>query len=635
MTKAEGRIDSIEKWLEKHVRFSDRIFRSGRRVDETQFHASPLFSIDKQAIELQDRKQNFDEEAPTESQAFEKAGIAHVAICWDGSGATKSRSDLYRFLNNWEQLWDFLANEDSDEIAEHLPLYRVAIELIFHPRVAQLMQLMYVWNVVVFALLASRYPQLPISVVDFNVVTYTLEVVVYMILFALHRGRGFIGSVRLHILALPCRLCARTDPAASVRNASVAEDGSADISGSVETAQEAIDQDFTLLATLRRCWRRLRKETSQLGGSAAQASTRGRKSVARQSLSYYRWMNVEMKLLTRDYGIDLRELRFNRRSYRLLLVFVLGIYPLYATALSYIQGIMTTSVACGGSLTGNGANDDGTTKSLCSFFQLQMLCTIFGVTAVASLVFFGLSVLVSLCGLVYGCEIAFRLAECWIERYHSLRRLNISPEREGPGRVPREEAMDDNEADVEHATVGRKVTLVLPQDRAALIAWVSRDAVEHYLCISALLRKAGEMWSPILTLFVFLSLYLCLGNAIFVGQSIAEGLLANPLYTFTLLRLLLFTSIRLFVVAVAPVLSIAFANSHFQKLFDVFQNAEARDYALIGGRDAWLRRFRDTPASWSFFGVAITPERLTALLWTLLATLGGVLITTALSSSGI
>lgn len=635
MIKAEERIDSIEKWLEKHVRFSDRIFRSGRRVDETQFHSSPLFSRDKHAIELPNRKQIFDEEAPTEVQAYEKAGITHAAISWDSSGATKSKGDLFRFLNDWEKLWDFLAMEDSDEIAEHLPLYRIAIELIFHPRVAQLMQLMYVWNLVVFALLASRYPQLPISVVDFNIVTYTLEVVVYMILFALHRGRGLIGSVRLHLLTLPCRLCARADPTASGRSASVAEDGSADISGSVETAQEAIDQDFTLLATLRRCWRRLRNETLQLGGSAAQASTRNRKAVARQSLSYYRWMNVGMKLLTRDYGIDLRELRFNRRSYRLLMVSVLGIYPIYATALSYSQGIMATAVACGGSLTGNGANDDVTSKSLCSFFQLQMLCTIFGVTAVASLVIFGLSVLVSLCGLVYGCEIAFRLAECWIERYHSLRRLSISPDRAGFKHIADEEAINDNEADVDHSTVGRKLTMTLPMDGAALIACVSRDAVEHYLCISALLRKAGDMWSPILTLFVFLALYLCLGNAIFVGQAIADGLLANPLYTFTLLRLLVFTSIRLFVVAVAPVLSIAFANSHFQKLFDVFQNAEERDYALIGGRDSWLRRFRETPASWAFFGVAITPERLTALLWTLLATLGGVLITTALSSSSI
>lgn len=635
MTKAEGRIDTIDKWLEKHVCFSDRIFKSGRRVDETQFHSSPLFSSDKKAIELHDRKQNFDTEAPVELQAYEKAGIALVTICCDGSLTTKSKSNLFRFLNDWEQLWDFLVNEDSDEIAEHLPLYRVAIELIFHPRVAQSMQLMFVWNVVVFALLASRFPQLPISVVDFNIVTYTLELVVYMILFSLHRGRGLLDSVRLRFLTLPCRLCVRSAPAASGRSASVTEVGSTDVSGSVETAQEAIDQEFTLLASLRRCWRRLRKETSQLGRSAAQVSTRSRKAVSRQSLSYYRWMNLGMKLLTRDYGIDLRELRFNRRSYRWLMVFVLGIYPVYATALSYIQGLMAASVACGGSLTGNGANDDATSKTLCSFYQLQMLCTIFGVTAVGSLVIFGLSFLVSLCGLVYGCEIAFRLAECWIERYHSLRRLGAFQVLVGSGTVDGEEAIEENEAGVEQSPASRKAMLTLPEDRDALIEWMSRDAAEHYLCISALLRKAGDMWSPIITLFIFLSLYLCLGNAIFVGQSIADGLLANPSYTFTLLRLLVFTSIRLFVVAVAPVLSIAFANSHFQKLFDVFHNAEARDYALIGGRDAWIRRFRDTPASWTFFGVAITPERLTALLWTLLATLGGVLITTALSATSI
>jgi hypothetical protein len=84
---------------------------------------------------------------------------------------------------------------------------------------------------------------------------------------------------------------------------------------------------------------------------------------------------------------------------------------------------------------------------------------------------------------------------------------------------------------------------------------------------------------------------------------------------------------------VYPVLSISFANSYFIKMYDTFRRADDDDYELIGGIDYWLRVFSDSPATWTFFGLAITPERLAALLWTSLVALGGVFLSTMIANS--
>eukprot|EP01042_Synura_sphagnicola_P013448 gene13448-17064_t len=66
---------------------------------------------------------------------------------------------------------------------------------------------------------------------------------------------------------------------------------------------------------------------------------------------------------------------------------------------------------------------------------------------------------------------------------------------------------------------------------------------------------------------------------------------------------------------------------------DIFRVADASDFALIGGRDRWLRIFTESPAAWTFFGVSVTPSRLFAVLWTSLVALGGLFLSSIISSS--
>ncbi|KAJ1440858.1 hypothetical protein B484DRAFT_391048, partial [Ochromonadaceae sp. CCMP2298] len=65
-----------------------------------------------------------------------------------------------------------------------------------------------------------------------------------------------------------------------------------------------------------------------------------------------------------------------------------------------------------------------------------------------------------------------------------------------------------------------------------------------------------------------------------------------------------------------------------------FLVAAPEDFGLIGGRDTWLAYMDGVPAVWTLYGIWITWDKLTALLWTALTGVGVVAIGVATNGAG-
>jgi hypothetical protein len=318
--------------------------------------------------------------------------------------------------------------------------------------------------------------------------------------------------------------------------------------------------------------------------------------------------------------------------------FAIVLFPIYSIVLDYVGFISSVKASCEDRST---LADDHS----CLFYTIQFVFSICGLSFALDNVLYGCSILVALVGLAYGGEIAFRLAECWIQKYHALRRIKAKlPARKEPGKgakalsINQESKLDEiNDMKTNKllqsflARASIQDTWEYPGDESKMQKIIRRDAIEHYLFISALLRKAGDMWSPLLMLFIFLVIYICLADVLYL--TVAVQLTKSAAVTIFIVRITVYVTIRILVLVVYPILSITFANSYFIKMYDIFRIADDEDYELIGGRDYWLNVFSDSPATWTFFGLAITPERLAALLWTSLVALGGVFLSSMITNS--
>ena len=64
-------------------------------------------------------------------------------------------------------------------------------------------------------------------------------------------------------------------------------------------------------------------------------------------------------------------------------------------------------------------------------------------------------------------------------------------------------------------------------------------------------------------------------------------------------------------------------------LQEQFLVAAPEDFSVLGGRDSWLQYLEKVPAIWTIYGVLITWDRLTGLLWTTVAGIGAIVISVA------
>jgi hypothetical protein len=130
-----------------------------------------------------------------------------------------------------------------------------------------------------------------------------------------------------------------------------------------------------------------------------------------EPIYFYRWVNIDIKDLVRDYGLDLSQINFNRRSCRFMTIFAIVLYPIYAIVSDYVGFMASVRAVC----------DDRSSPD-----TIRFVFSICGLSFALDHVLCGCSILVALVGLAYGGEIAFRLAECWVQKYHAVRRIKAT-----------------------------------------------------------------------------------------------------------------------------------------------------------------------------------------------------------------
>ncbi len=113
-------------------------------------------------------------------------------------------------------------------------------------------------------------------------------------------------------------------------------------------------------------------------------------------ICYYTLLNVSLKFLTRHNGNGVKKIKFDRWSYRLILLVVLFLFPFYI----YFYTYYTDLSAC---------YHYWFAAPICTYELFWQIFTFGQLTLMVLHYFFASSVIISLVGLAYGGEIAYRL----------------------------------------------------------------------------------------------------------------------------------------------------------------------------------------------------------------------------------
>jgi hypothetical protein len=213
-------------------------------------------------------------------------------------------------------------------------------------------------------------------------------------------------------------------------------------------------------------------------------------------------------------------------------------------------------------------------------FTLQWLSTVLGIINLA----------VSFSVLMYSADVANALSKYWLHRFHVLRRIS--------GRQLDQDKEKDKESETSALLAKHQAddtTSKVPLETIQPL--IERDAYERYLFTHTYFAEASNQWSLYLFLCLAITFGLCLEAYLTVIYLYAKYLYVDVNYTVVCaLNALVFTLVFA---------CMAYANSAVEKVRDGFLYAGTNDYALIGGREAWLEYVEKAPIYWYIFGFAI------------------------------
>ena len=388
-----------------------------------------------------------------------------------------------------------------------------------------------------------------------------------------------------------------------------------------------------------------------------------------RSVPFYQALNIAMKFLSKRKipGND-KKVRLNTRAQNIkLLILFIGI-PIYV--------IITTFAAPTGNYTYYvlSCKYGGWDSSICKMERLNLILTLGYAVPILQRVIFINAVLLALVALNFGAEVGRGLVDSWITRFSSLRRLEYDATTATPdasSTKAKHTSVSSSSRDIinnssssnsrsgssssgnsnlennmavintmhQQAPSGHPSTTAMnipvhrdsssPQaDPATAIQYLQRDSYEHYLFIREYMTIGSRSWSPIIVTLSFLCVFYVL---IFAYGAITVG---NVFPKFMLAYYCFWIIVRVFILSIYPIMSLAHANSYAHSLQELFLVAAPEDFTVLGGRDGWLEYLDKVPAVWTVYGLWVTWDRLTGLLWTGVAGLGAFGITYASSIEG-
>lgn len=192
--------------------------------------------------------------------------------------------------------------------------------------------------------------------------------------------------------------------------------------------------------------------------------------------------------------------------------------------------------------------------------------------------------------ILYGCDVACALTNNWLNRYEGLRR------------VPSEENQTSGEMESEYTL----------QQMAGVL---ERDAVERYLFLHQVLERSSRIWGFVLAGLLIVSSGLIVYAYIdFMYYYTVEGYID----TFSVTVMAVATCMIIFVLG-----GMMLANSANDRTTSGFTYSGIKDFAIIGGREAWIQFVEKSPVYWYIFGFAITRQWFFGFIGGTLVTIGG------------
>ena len=550
-----------------------------------------------------------------------------VKLNHDVRQEVQTKSHLLSFMLDYQILWRYFEKDSVDELAEYAPLFHAYIEICFHPRTVQLMIFMSLYYLIIQFSVDQYYCAVPVAQRISLYIYISIRCIVYLTLLVLFKGKFF---------SRPRSFDAQKAEMAEKANRVRRNIKRNTMARWIYFAQEAVR---TTSLELQRIFR--------------SRDTTVDYDELNHTTPFYDALNVAAKFLSKhqfqgSVGINLNSPRHN---FKLFFVFF-GV-PLYCFMATYI------APAGSFSLLTHLCHSAGQDSGLCNNLRWIFILTL-GYSVVAfQMIIFMSSVLLTLTALGFGSEIGRGLIDSWIARFGPLRRLNnaqlseveatgkyddptksageMTPPRERfastPNAVVNElhkqlekqlpaipahlETLSPVSADIEAPGMSLTPSEILP--------YLPRDAYEHYLFVREFMCTGSRSWSPIIIALTFLCTYFV---ALFVSGAVLLGSQLSAIGWFYYIS---WVSVRVSLLIIYPVVSLAYANSYVYALQEQFLVAAPEDFAALGGRDAWLEYLGKVPAVWTIYGLVINWDRLSGLMWTLMAALGAAVISFATS----
>jgi hypothetical protein len=190
----------------------------------------------------------------------------------------------------------------------------------------------------------------------------------------------------------------------------------------------------------------------------------------------------------------------------------------------------------------------------------------------------------------FATMMALLLADSWVNRFSSLRQLDVSGGEEGEG-------------------AGEK-----GESKAAFAALVARDATESYLFQQAFMNFLGQKFNMILACQVLISFVILAVNIVpFVLAEDPETVVNDGIPD------LIFLLGWINLTYGYPIWCIAHANLAIDRLQQSVAASGIADFSVLGGREEWGIFMRENPCFWGIFGIPFTYNTLGVALTSTIA----------------
>jgi hypothetical protein len=566
--------------------------------------------------------------------------VSVTTIATNGRGDEEHVVVVY-FLTNFRKLWDYFGQDTTDEVSKYAPLFKLYVYLYFHRRTSQLVLAIGLYHVACLVVIDIIYPVYSPVSRFINFFAVVLQVAVYMAIMVLFRGAMF-----------PDDTPRRSSPDETDKKDHPTLDSSRPL--------QTLDCWYYLKAASVRSTQEVR---ALLENTQPQQRSRGNNKQATPStVPFYTAINIALKFISKHGRTTEIKLDLVTRWHNVKLLFVFFIIPIVT-----IIGIYASPTSAYSAYR-EVCRVAGENSDYCHNFTMLFIWSLAFTLPLLLKIIFISAVLMALIAMGIGAEVARALVDLWISRFGCLRILDAEGNEitgghrtrpdggrqqddiesgaaavvsalhapchtSGPGSAPRAAAAAAApiEADRAESVATEAITSGSNAvSRADALTLVQRDAYESYLFLREYMSTASKVWSFTILNFVFLAAFF---TTVFLAEAIVTVNTSANTSALLWAYYACWTSVRVVLLTVCPITALAHANAYIYALQELFLVAAPEDFAVLGGRDNWLDYLEKVPAVWTVYGIAVSWDRLSGLLWGGVATIGALALSAVFGSN--